>query len=695
MGKSLLRRITEEAGATFKTLAEAVDSISDQHPCRVLGPLVTEAEGGKPGSRWAVVVVQEGTSQNRVHYSAEVLTRAAKLYESAKVFWNHSSNTQRDPRDIAGFIKEASATKLPDGKTAIQGILVATSSKLREQLIEAHEAGNPDLLGLSHSVIADTERGMRNGEAVIFAKSIKAVESVDVVSFPSAGGRVMRLAAGSNSPVAETQEGLVMLQDKLKKLKESRPDLFAKLGADPTEAQVDALMLEAISPAPAATNPAVPDAPASSGLSDADRSLLTEAKVERLMIGKTIPAESRAVIRESLIEMAKAGVSDAILSKNLDAHVVAAAKLSESKPTGAGGPTVEQVKDEAQKIVEAWEGFFEGSDKGFKSLREGYIITTGDTKLTGETRYAKGLQRFVNLSEAISSSTFSYILAATMNRKLVADYNAKGGAYADNGKGWLWNSVPVNDFKTQERTRMGGYGNLSTVAEGAPYDDLTSPTDEKVSYALAKKGGIETLTFEAIRNDDVGLVRRIPQKMAMAARRTLYEFAYNLLISNPTFDGDSVVVFHTNHNNTTTSALSASTWKAARLALLKQTEKDSGKRMGLLAQHLAVPPDLEETAVNLFRKTTENDPQFIHDTAVKIHIITHTTDANDWFVAAGVDQCEQIELGFLDGNENPEIFVADNPTEGSVFTADKTRFKIRHIYGGDVVDYRGLYGGIV
>lgn len=689
MAKSLLR-ITEEAGATFATLAEAVGSLKDSFDPRVLGPIVTEA-AGKPGSHWAVIVIQEGTSLNRVHYAGDVLRKAVPLYENSRVFWNHDNSTMRDPRNLAGFIKEAAASTLPDGKTAITGVLVATAPKLREMLLEAHEAGNPNLFGLSHTVAAETERAMRDGQPVIVAKTIKAVESVDVVSFPSAGGRVMRLAAGSNSPIVETQEGLVMLQDKIKKLKESRPDLFAKLGADPTEAQVDALLLEAIGPAPA--KPPVPDAPASQGLSDADRSLLTEAKVDRLMAGKTIPAESRGVIRESLIEMAKAGVTDAILSKNLDAHVVAAAKLSEAKPTGAGGPTIEQVKDEAQKVIEAWEGFFEGTDKGFKSLKEGYILTTGDTKLTGQSRYAGGLNRFVNLSEAINAATFGNILAATMNRKLVADYNAKGGAYADNGKGWLWSAVPVNDFKNQERTRMGGYGNLDTVAEGAPYNDLTSPTDEKVTYAVAKKGGIETLTFEAIRNDDVGLVRRIPQKMAMAARRTLYEFAYNLLISNPTFDGDSVVVFHTNHANMTASALSASTWKAARLALLKQAEKDSGKRMGLLAQHLIVPPDLEETAVNLFRKTTENDPQFIHDTQVKIHIITHTTNADDWFVAAGIDQCEQIELGFLDGNENPEIFVADNPTEGSVFSADKTRFKIRHIYGGDVVDYRGLYGG--
>lgn len=678
-------------GKMFANLKEAVEATTESHACRVLGPIVTEASGGKPGSRWAVVVIEEGVSKNRVQYSADVLSRGAHLYEGAKVFWNHSTATMRDPRDIAGFIKEAEAAKLPNGKTVVQGVLIATSPKLREQLIEAHEAENPELFGLSHTVHADTERVMLADGPAVRAKSIKAVESVDVVSFPSAGGRVMRLAAGSNSPIAETLEGLDMLAEKITKLKESRADLFAKLGAEPTEAQVDALLLEAIT-APAAKTP---DAPAAKGLSDADRSLLVEAKVDRLMSGRTIPAESKGAIRESLVELASLGADDAKLAKNLDAHVAAVAKLSEAKPTGSGQPTIEVTKDEAEKLIEALDGFFAGDEKAPKSFRKLYETITGDTGVTGRIQDAKGLRRFERMLEAINSTDFSNVLASSMNRQLVNEYRAKGGAYADWGKGWLCTVNPVFDFRNQERTRFGGYGNLSSVSEGAPYSDLTSPTDEKASYSVGKYGGIETISFEMVKNDDVGAVRRIPQKMAMAARRTLYEFVHNLYATNPTLDTDSVALFHSSHgSNLTTSALAASTFTTARLSMMKQSEKSSSKRLGLVLQHLMVPMDLEETAVNLFRRTTENDAKFIVNPAQpQIHVITHLTDATDWFACAGVDQCDQIEVGFLDGKEDPEIVVADNPQSGSLFSADRIQFKIRHIYGGDVLDFRGFYGG--
>lgn len=688
MGKSTLLRITEETGSVFQTLAEAVGSIKDSFDPRVLGPIVTEATG-KPGSKWAVVVIQEGTSLNRVHYSADVLKRATPLYENARVFWNHDDKTMRDPRNLAGFIKEAALGTTPDGKTAITGVLVATSPKLREMLIEAHEAGNPNLFGLSHTVAAETERVMLADGPAVRAKSIKAVESVDVVSFPSAGGRVMRLAAGSNSPVMETQEGLAMLEKKLTKLKESRPDLFAKLGATPTEAEVDALLLEGIVAAPAAKTP---EAPKAAGLSDADRSLLTEAKVNKLMEGRTLPDESKAVIREGLIALANAGAADEILTKNLDAHVAAAAKIAEAKPTGAGHD-IKITKDEATKILEAVDGFFQGNDKGFKSFKDLYQTVTGDKGMSGKVTEAVGLRKFERLLESLNSSSFSNLISTAINRKMVADYNAKTGPYTDTGEGWLWEAVPLDNLKTQVRARYGGYGNLVAVAEGTAYPVMTSPTDEKATYTPAKYGGTEQITWEMVINDDVGAIRRIPQKIAMSARRTLYEFVYAFLTTNPTIY-DSVALFHANHgSNLVTTALSATSYKVARLAMLKQAEKDSSKRLGLLLQHLIIPSDLEETARNLFRVTTENEKQFIQaEGAAKIHIMTHATDATDWFACAGIDQTPQIEIGFLNGNKEPEIWVQDDPRVGNMFLADAMDFKVRHTYGGVVMDYRGLYG---
>lgn len=49
----------------------------------------------------------------------------------------------------------------------------------------------------------------------------------------------------------------------------------------------------------------------------------------------------------------------------------------------------------------------------------------------------------------------------------------------------------------------------------------------------------------------------------------------------------------------------------------------------------------------------------------------------------------------MDGNEEPELFIQDNPTAGSVFTNDQITYKIRHIYGGAIIDYRAFQGSIV
>ena len=65
------------------------------------------------------------------------------------------------------------------------------------------------------------------------------------------------------------------------------------------------------------------------------------------------------------------------------------------------------------------------------------------------------------------------------------------------------------------------------------------------------------------------------------------------------------------------------------------------------------------------------------------------------YATGKIDHITGIEIGFLDGNEEPELFVQDNPTSGSVFTNDQITYKIRHIYGGAVIDYRAFQGSVV
>ena len=73
------------------------------------------------------------------------------------------------------------------------------------------------------------------------------------------------------------------------------------------------------------------------------------------------------------------------------------------------------------------------------------------------------------------------------------------GASAYN-KDWkkIASVVPRFDFRTNHITRMGGYGDLPIVAEGAAYTATTSPTDEEATYAMVKRGYTEDITWEML-----------------------------------------------------------------------------------------------------------------------------------------------------------------------------------------------------
>ena len=153
--------------------------------------------------------------------------------------------------------------------------------------------------------------------------------------------------------------------------------------------------------------------------------------------------------------------------------------------------------------------------------------------------------------------------------------------------------VPVTDFRTQERPRLGGYGNLPAVAQGDPYTALTSPSDEKATYAVTKRGGTEDLTLEMIRNDDVGAIRRLPTELALAAANTLYEFVFDFIRTNPTIY-DTKALFHADHGNLGTTALDATSFAAARLAMIQQVRAGSGKRLNIGPATVLVPFELQE-----------------------------------------------------------------------------------------------------
>ncbi|HLG72832.1 MAG TPA: hypothetical protein VK009_20630 [Chloroflexota bacterium] len=65
----------------------------------------------------------------------------------------------------------------------------------------------------------------------------------------------------------------------------------------------------------------------------------------------------------------------------------------------------------------------------------------------------------------------------------------------------------------------------------------------------------------------------------------------------------------------------------------------------------------------------------------------------EWYLIADPRMVDTVEIGFVGGQVNPVLLVQDQPLFGLNFTQDVISYKVRHEYGGAVVDYRGFYSG--
>ena len=193
-------------------------------------------------------------------------------------------------------------------------------------------------------------------------------------------------------------------------------------------------------------------------------------------------------------------------------------------------------------------------------------------------------------------------------------------------------------------------------------------------------------------------IRQIPYLLATSALRTLSSAVAGLFTQNSGAGpelADTTALFHASRGNVGTTALSAATWDAAMQTMFKMTEMVSGKRLGIRPRFLLVPIELEKTALQIFASATEPSSNVFYENvrrsaAENVVTVPEWTDANDWAAVADPRIAPGIGVGYRFGRQ-PEVFVADQPTVGSMFTNDELRIKTRFFYGVGVVDYRPLY----
>jgi len=723
--------------------------------------VMMEDDSAPRGSEWSVVLVRAGESKNGYIYPVEVLAAAVELFDGAKAFADHPTATQdreqpnRSINEVVGWFSDVF---LQGDELMARLHLSEAAEGLRTLMADAWARGKRDLIGLSVNVMGSLVE--KNGQKLVDA--ITDVVSVDLVTRPAAGGRFVRLVAEEGaevdtndlgSPVEDLGEedlkGITAMDDdRVKELitEQVSGAVAAGINAALADREIAATEAPAADPAPEVDEAAVAAiATQKARAEEATASIVSmrcSMELEAGLAGSKLPEVARQKIRDEFGD--KVFASDDLKKRIRDERDYLANFAS--KPDRKDGAEVEVGSDDADKFLKRFQGVFAGKDLDgiprFQGFKEAYsawrrvrgLETDGvwgvyPTQLfeelkpqRGEMNRGPGLyERRIRdglsmedaierqLRESITSSTWGQVFADVLYNRLVAQYNTSG--FYDQWRLIVSDISAVSDFRTQHVTRVGGFADLGSVSEQGTYPNLTSPTDEEVTFAIQKYGGLHDITMETIVDDNIGAIRRLPENLARAAARTLNEDIIDLVTTdNPTMDYDSTALYIAGHSNTGTTALTISGLATTRSAMRTQTAyNESAFFLGELnvPKILIVPNEIEMEARRIVSPSSQYVINPTADTDASadarafagddISLIVHDkfTDVNDWFAIADPAKVPTVVVGFLNGQDTPELLVQDNPSVGSVFTADKITTKVRHIWGRDVIDHRSFYRQVV
>lgn len=285
-----------------------------------------------------------------------------------------------------------------------------------------------------------------------------------------------------------------------------------------------------------------------------------------------------------------------------------------------------------------------------------------------------------------STSDFPLLLANTAQKALL-----KGFVEAPESFPLFTRAGTLSDFKEVSRAGLGVFGNLDQIPEGGEYKYGTfGEYGEKVK--LATYGKLFAITRQAVINDDLGAFTDVPMKMGRAAKRTIGNLVFSVLIDNAAM-ADGVALFHANHKNLLTgAAINTASVDAMDAAMGVQTGPD-GQPVNIGLRYLIVPRALRGTA-NVVQKSefevgassrNNTTPNSVRDTfEVIADARLDKASAAVWYGSADPALVDTIEVSYLDGQQQPYM------EQKNGWDVDGTEFKVRIDAGVKALDYRGL-----
>jgi len=182
----------------------------ERAPLRIRERDLTPSAGMSPTARVVLITEGPGNLRDRNFYPAEALERSVRAFEGARCFINHPTATEEDDRpernakELAGWWSQCRVEDV-DGRQGITATLNFSSNGDGQEAVRLTESElryqeqfpgtdqqfcgfSVNASGASHMEVLD-----ETGEPWRVADSMDRVASVDLVTYPARGGRVVSL----------------------------------------------------------------------------------------------------------------------------------------------------------------------------------------------------------------------------------------------------------------------------------------------------------------------------------------------------------------------------------------------------------------------------------------------------------------------------------------------------------------------
>lgn len=268
----------------------------------------------------------------------------------------------------------------------------------------------------------------------------------------------------------------------------------------------------------------------------------------------------------------------------------------------------------------------------------------------------------------------------------------------------------AQDFREHTVSQLGAIRGIEGIAEYGEYPRMRSSEEGGPSFAVGKYGGIYSVTYELIINDEVGrMLSRIPKELGRSMAEYVNQAVVAFFESNPTYiDGNPF--FGVAHGNEVTGedAIPNEDNLAALLDLLKLRRDADGVPIVVEPRRILVRnPSTKMKFDKIIRSQTTGvrsevtavgAPTFAPGTynplenALPPDAVVEDpwlNDPNDWYLLADADDRPAFVAAFLRNQRDPAIFLKDDGMRGVggggsdpyLMNVDEIPFKIRHVFG--------------